>query len=87
MITTLSVKRLKAGASVALVHDATGQRIVGTVVQDYKRKAFKSKSGTLYDIKDRSGWHWEREGDEPSSSRKARELPIPETRGRKKKNG
>ena len=89
IITTTSVKRLKPGTEVFLARDHDpSQRVSGLVIQSGKKKLFKAiMSGTTYDIKDRSGWHWEREDTVPVKTRKARELPLPETRGRKKKNG
>ena len=87
-MTTLGVKRLKPGTKVELVKsDRPDGRIRGHVVASGSKKVFVSESGTVYDIKDRSGWHWEREDTAPPKTRKARELPLPETRGRKKKNG
>ena len=89
IITTTSVKRLKPGTEVFLARDHDpSQRVSGLVIQSGKKKLFKAiMSGTTYDIKDRPGWHREREDTVPVKTRKARELPLQETRGRKKKNG
>lgn len=62
VMTTLGVKRLKPGTPVELVKDSrTDGRIRGHVVASGPKKVFVSESGTTYQIKDRAGWHWERE--------------------------
>lgn len=62
ILTTLQVKKLKAGTQVALArdHDPT-QRVAGAVVQSGHKKVFVSSGGSAYQIKDRPGWHWQME--------------------------
>lgn len=71
VMTTLGIKRLKPGTPVELVKDGrTDGRIRGHVVASGPKKVFVSESGTTYQIKDRAGWHWEREKEAAKDGKK-----------------
>ncbi len=55
------IKRLKFGTPVRLVKDGQTVRAVeGWVVGSGKKKVFRASiTGTVYEIEDREGWHWE----------------------------
>ena len=89
IVTTLGVKRLKPGTKVELVKDGRRDgRIRGHIVASGPKKVFVSESGTIYDIKDRPGWHWERDPEDTDNpkTRKSRELPVTHAKSGRRKD-
>lgn len=59
-LTADKVKKLPPGTDIILVNEATGERGMLWIVKSGRKKMARGVLGTLLEIADKPGWHYER---------------------------